>query len=238
MGPIVQHPVKGTLPDSLGRMLKHGYYASVSYVDACFGRLLDGIEDMGLADNTIIAIIGDHGWKLGEHGSWGKMSNYEIDTRVPLIIRAKDLKAKGRGTERLTELVDVFPTLCELAGIDVADYLQGTSMVPLLDDPERKWKSAIFSQFHRRPRVSIDSLRYMGYAMRTERYHYIEWYYWDNDNKLALDYVASELYDHSIDPDENINIADDPVNTELVEELSTNLKAGWRSARPPDLIQN
>lgn len=232
MQSIVQHPVLGTLPDSLGRMLKHGYYASVSYVDACFGRLMDGLDEMGLSDNTIIVIIGDHGWKLGEHNSWGKMTNYEIDTRVPLIIRASGIKGKGQSTERLTELVDVFPTLCELAGIDVADYLQGTSMVPLLDDTERPWKSAIFSQFHRRAKVSIDSLRYMGYAMRTDRYHYIEWYYWDNDNKVALDYVASELYDHQTDPGENTNIADIPENKDLVNDLSKALKDGWRAARP------
>jgi iduronate 2-sulfatase len=229
---IVQHPVLGTMPDSISRILKHGYYASVSYVDACFGRLMDGLEAMGIADNTIIVIIGDHGWKLGEHGSWGKMTNYEIDTRVPLIIRAEGIKGKGRSSERLTELVDVFPTLCELAGIDVAEYLQGTSMVPLLNDPDREWKTAIFSQFHRRPRVSIDSLRYMAYAIRTERYHYIEWYFWDNENKEPLDYVASELYDHQTDPDENINIAEYPDNAKLLDELSRSLKAGWRAARP------
>jgi len=229
---IVQHPVTGTLPDSVGRILKHGYYASVSYVDACFGRLMDGLEEMGLADNTIIAIVGDHGWKLGEHGSWGKMTNYEIDTRVPLIIKAPGIKAAGQRSKRLTELVDVFPTLCELAGIEVADYLQGTSVVPLLDEPDRKWKSAIFSQFHRRPRVSIDGQRYMGYAMRTERYHYIEWYFWDNEKKIPLDFVSAELFDHSIDPGENINIASIPDNTELVDLLSKKLKAGWKAARP------
>ncbi len=229
---IVQHPVIGTLPDSIGRILKHGYYASVSFVDACFGKLMKGLDEMGLADNTIVVIIGDHGWKLGEHGSWGKMTNYEIDTRVPLIIKAPGIKGKGRRSERLTELVDVFPTLCELAGIEVPDYLQGTSMVPLLNDPDREWKSAIFSQFHRRPRVAIDGQRYMGYSMRTDRYHYIEWYYWDDKNKVALDYVTAELYDHQNDPEENVNIAPNPLNSKLIDELGKKLKAGWRSARP------
>jgi iduronate 2-sulfatase len=229
---IVRHPAKGSLPDSIGRILKHGYYASVSYVDACFGKLIEGIKEKGLADNTIIVIIGDHGWKLGEHGSWCKQSNYEIDTRVPMIINAPDIRGAGEISERLTELVDVFPTLCELAEIEVPDYLQGTSMVPLLNNPEMEWKSAIFSQFHRRPRITPDGNRYMGYGMRTDRYHYIEWYYWDNEEKVPLDYVTSELYDHTDDPDENRNIALKPGNANLVKQLGEQLKAGWRNARP------
>ena len=128
--------------------------------------------------------------------------------------------------------MDIFPTLCELAGIEVPDYLQGTSMVPLLNDPDREWKSAIFSQFHRRPRITPDGNRYMGYGMRTERYHYIEWYYWDNENKTPLDYVTCELYDHEEDPDENRNIANGPGNKEIVKQLSQQLKDGWRHARP------
>jgi len=229
---IAKHPSLGLLPDSISRTLKHGYYASVSYVDACFGKLIDGIKEMGLADNTIIAIIGDHGWKLGEHGSWCKQTNYEIDTRVPMIINAPGIKGVGKRSERLTELVDIFPTLCELSGIDVPEYLQGTSMVPLLNDPDREWKNAIFSQFHRRPRITPDGNRYMGYGMRTEKYHYIEWYYWDNENKVPLDYIACELYDHENDPDENRNIADDAVNKEIVKLLSKQLKDGWRQAKP------
>jgi arylsulfatase A-like enzyme len=227
-----RHPALGQLPDSIQRSLKHGYYASVSYVDACFGRLLDSLEAMGLMENTIIAIIGDHGWKLGEHGSWCKQTNYEIDTHVPLIVYAPGIKAAGEKSGKLTELVDIFPSLCELAGIEIPGYMQGTSFAPLLDNPRMDWKSAIFSQFHRRPQVAFDGLRYMGYGMRTERYHYIEWYYWDNENKIPLDYVTCELYDHSVDPEENLNIAVDPSNTELIAQLGSQLKAGWRAARP------
>jgi iduronate 2-sulfatase len=161
------------------------------------------------------------------------MTNYEIDTHVPMIIRANGIKGAGKRSARLTELVDIFPTLCDLAGIDSPGYLQGTSVVPLLENPDREWKSAIFSQFHRRPQVSIDSLRYMGYAMRTDRYHYIEWYFWDDVNKIPLEYVASELYDINSDPDENINIANNPDNVDLMGQLSDKLKAGWREAKPP-----
>ncbi|MDX2415759.1 MAG: DUF4976 domain-containing protein, partial [Bacteroidales bacterium] len=180
----------------------------------------------------IIAVIGDHGWKLGEHGSWCKQSNYEIDTHVPFIVYSPDSKAAGQKSERLTELVDIFPSLCDLAGIGVPAYLQGTSIAPLLDEPDREWKSAIFSQFHRRPKVAYDGQRYMGYGMRTERYHFIDWYYWDNENKVPLDYAACELYDHETDPDENINIAINPENAELVKSLRVQLKAGWKAAKP------
>ncbi len=227
-----RHPANGPLPEDIQLSLKHGYYASVSYVDACFGSLLDALEEMDLMENTVIALIGDHGWKLGEHGSWCKQTNYEIDTHVPMIVYANGIKGAGKQSERLTELVDVFPTLCDLAGIDVPDYLQGTSVRPLLDEPDREWKSAIFSQFHRRPKVALDGQRYMGYGMRTERYHFIDWYYWDNENKVPLDYVECELYDHETDPDENINIAVNPANAELILQLRTQLKAGWRNAVP------
>ena len=228
-----KHPALGPLPDTLRKMLKHGYYASVSYVDACFGKLIDALEEMNLMDNTIIALVGDHGWKLGEHGSWCKQTNYENDTRVPMIIYAPLIKGAGKKTDRLTELVDVFPTLCELSGIEVADYLQGTSVVPLLHEPDREWKTAIFSQFHRRPRVAIDSQRYMGYGMRTEKYHYIEWYHWDDEKNIPLDSVTCELYNHSVDPEENYNVAVKEENTNLIKQLSRQLKAGWKAARPP-----
>ena len=228
----VKHPADGSLPDSIAKILKHGYYASVSYVDACFGKLMSGIREMDLDQNTIIVIIGDHGWKLGEHNSWCKQTNYEIDTRVPMIVYAPGLKGAGQKSDKLCELVDIFPTLCELSGIDLPDYLQGTSMVPLLKDPHREWKSAIFSQFHRRPRITPDGQRYMGYGMRTERYHYIDWYYWDNEEKVPLGFVSSELYDHENDPDENNNIAGNEVNKELVKALHKQLLAGWREALP------
>jgi len=232
IAPFQKHPALGPLPDSIQYYLKHGYYASVSYVDACFGKLMDAITDMGLDENTVIALVGDHGWKLGEHNSWCKQTNYENDTHVPFIVYAPGMKTAGSKTDGLTELVDVFPTLCELAGIEVADYLQGTSVAPLIEDPDREWKSAAFSQFHRRPRVSIDSQRYMGYSMRTSRYHYIEWYHWDDQNNIPIDSVTCELYDHSTDPEENINIAEKPENTELIKQLSHQLAAGWRAARP------
>ena len=102
----------------------HAYYASVSYTDAQIGRLLKALDELGLSENTIIVLWGDHGWKLGEHNSWCKQSNYEIDTRVPLIISRAGVKAKGKSSNALTEFVDIYPTLCDMSGIKIPDYLQ------------------------------------------------------------------------------------------------------------------
>jgi iduronate 2-sulfatase len=227
----VEHPAREKLPEETARLLKHGYYASVSYVDACFGRLMDGLEEMGLAEDTIVVVWGDHGWKLGEHGSWCKQTNYNIDTRVPLWIRVPGRYASGRECGQLAELVDLFPTLCDLAGIDIPGDMEGISLAPMLKDPDRALKSAAFSQYHQRPRSTLDGKRYMGYSMVTERYHYVEWHTWDNDRKLKGELAAVELYDNRADPAENVSIADYPENGELVRTLSQKLKAGWQAAR-------
>jgi len=226
------HPSLYQQPEDTARMLKHGYYASVSYIDACFGKLMDGLKEMGLDKNTIVLIYGDHGWKLGEHRSWCKQTVYEIDTHVPLIVNAPNITAKGQQCDRLVELVDIFPTLSDLAGINPPEYLQGTSMKPLLENPTQEWKTAVFSQHHRRPKESPDHKRYMGYSMTTDKFHYVEWYIWDNEKKVKGDYVTCELYDATIDPDENINIAGEIENAEIIKSLSVQLQNGWRKARP------
>jgi len=228
----IKHPTTGYhIPDDTARILKKGYYASVSYIDAQVGKLLASLEKEGLTDNTIVIIWGDHGWKLGEHNSWGKMTNYDIDTHVPVLIRAPGVGQKGVKTTRLTELIDIFPTLCDLAGIEVAGYLQGTSMKPLMEQPDRPWKPAVFSQFHRRPKVTPDGGRYMGYSMTTDRYHIVEWHTWDNIKGEAGEIVAHEFYDLQADGQENVNKYDsaDPV---LIDKLFHQLHDGWRKARP------
>ncbi len=230
----VKHPARERLPEETARPLKHGYYASVSYVDACLGRLLDGLEAAGLADNTIVVVWGDHGWKLGEHGSFCKQTNYNIDTRVPLIVRAPGLQRQGETVDRLVELVDLYPTLCDMARIDIPAHMEGASFKPLMETPSRPWKTAVFSQYHQRPKVTTDGKRYMGYSMVTERYHLVEWRTWDNAAKTAGELVARELYDNRDDPQENINLADTSKYAGLVEELSAKLRAGWRDACPPN----
>lgn len=140
-------PKIGPLGDDLSRTLLHAYYASVSYVDANIGKMLAALKESGVDDNTIIVVWGDHGWHLGEMGIWGKATNYEIATRVPLLVSAPDMKAKGQGTDALVELVDIYPTLCELAGISKPQHLAGKSFAPLLDDPNQEWKEFALSQF-------------------------------------------------------------------------------------------
>ena len=139
----------GPIGPELATTLKHSYLACVSYVDAQIGRMIDALDEAGLRDNTIIIIWSDHGWHLGEMGIWGKATNYEIGTRVALMIDTPDLPATTRGatSDALVELIDMYPTLCELAGVALPDHLEGTSFVPLLAEPNRPWKSAAFSQF-------------------------------------------------------------------------------------------
>jgi iduronate 2-sulfatase len=140
-------PKEGPIPDDLARTLLHAYYACVSYVDAQIGLVIDALEEAGIRDNTIIIVWGDHGWHLGDMGIWGKATNYEIATRVPLIIWTPDMKSRGEPTDALVELVDMYPTLCDLAGLPIPDHLEGHSFAPLLDKPDQPWKDAAFSQF-------------------------------------------------------------------------------------------
>lgn len=222
-----KHPALGQLPEETARRLKHGYYASVSYVDACFKKLMKGLDDLGLADDTIVVVWGDHGWKLGEHGSWCKQTNFDIDVRVPLMIHVPGENASGASCERLVELVDLYPTICDVAGIAIPDDMEGASLRPLLSKPGRKWKSTAFSQFHRNPRVSPDKKRYMGYSMVTERYHYVEWRFWDSVAGVSGELAAIELYDQKNDPSENMNIANEDGNERLVKRFANQLKAEW-----------
>ncbi|MCH7225424.1 sulfatase [Haloferula sp. A504] len=213
-------PRSGAMPADSERELIHGYAACVSYVDAMIGRVLDELEKLGLEDDTIVVLWGDHGFKLGDLGMWCKHTNFERDTRVPLIVRAPGMKARGKSTPALTELVDLYPTLCELAGLELPGHLEGTSFAPLLDDPSREWKSAAFSQY---PRGSV-----MGYTMRTRDHRYTEW------RKLkGGEVVARELYDHRADPEEADNLAGDPKSGARLKEFAARLRAGPQAARPP-----
>lgn len=140
-------PKTGPLGEDLSRTLKHAYLASTSYVDAQIGNMISALEEAGLRDNTIIVVWGDHGWHLGDMGVWGKATNYEIATRVPMMIWTPNMKTRGARTDALVELVDIFPTLCELAGVAKPAHLEGHSFVPLLEDPNTPWKKAAFSQY-------------------------------------------------------------------------------------------
>lgn len=214
------NPTEGRLGEDQARRLKHGYYACVSFIDAQAGRILDALATLGIRENTIVVMLGDNGYKLGEHGAWGKMTNYEIDARFPMIIAAPGRTVPGGVVRGLAEGVDLYPTLCELAGLEAPPDLEGISLAPLLREPERPWKTAAFTQY---PRGFTS--RFMGRAIRTDRHRFIEWR--DRfDDRLA----AVELYDHAVDPQENVNVAGRLENRALVADLSTRLAAGWRAA--------
>ncbi len=142
-------PKSGPIEGELARTLKHAYLASVSYVDAQIGKMITALEEAGVRENTIIIMWGDHGWHLGDMGVWGKATNYEIATRVPMLIWTPDMPkgSRGKKTKGLVELIDMYPTLTELAGLELPDHLEGQSFVPLLENPNQEWKKAVFSQF-------------------------------------------------------------------------------------------
>ncbi|WP_299713733.1 sulfatase [uncultured Tenacibaculum sp.] len=142
-------PKKGPISEDLAKKLKHAYLASISYIDAQIGKLINAIDKQSLRENTIIILWSDHGWHLGEMGIWGKATNYEISTRVPLIIATPNMtkEIKGTTSEALVELVDMYPTLADLAELPLPKHLEGQSFKPLLDNPNKKWKDAAFSQF-------------------------------------------------------------------------------------------
>jgi len=202
------------------RELRHGYSACVSYVDSLIGRLVGELDRLGLRENTIIVLWGDHGYHLGEQDMWGKLTPYELAARVPLIISAPGRKAIGSKSDALVELVDMYPSLCELCRLPLPTHLEGTSFVPLLDAPDRPWKTAAFTQ--------VVHGATTGHSLRTERYRFTCW----KPTKSPTETVAMELYDYHKSPVERENIAERPENAALVKELTAKLEAGWRAARP------
>src|SRR5258708_36181841 len=145
-------PDTGPRTDQKARTLIHGYHAAVSYVDTQIGRVLEEMERLGLASNTIIVLWGDHGWHLGDHGMWSKHTNYEEATHIPLLIVAPGVTKPHTRTRALVETVDLFPTLLELAGLEanrISQRLEGKSVVPVLKDPHRSNKEAVFHVYPR-----------------------------------------------------------------------------------------
>jgi arylsulfatase A-like enzyme len=210
-------PKSGPVSDEQALELIHGYRACVSYVDAQVGRLLDELDRLKLADDTIVILWGDHGWKLGDWGMWCKHTNFELDTHVPLIVRAPSAAGNGKSCPALVEYVDIYPSLCELSGLPLPEHLEGKSFAPLLDDPDRSWKPAALSQYPRRGS--------MGYSMRTARYRLTLWV----DQATREKTEAVELYDFEKDPRGGVNRVRDPEYGETVERLTAQLKAIWQA---------
>jgi arylsulfatase A-like enzyme len=218
---------EGSVPDDLARQLKHGYYAAISYMDAQLGLVLDELDRLDLAKNTIVVLWGDHGWKLGEHDAWCKHSNAENDTNGALLLSVPGMKHAGAKATGLVEFVDIYPTLAELAGLPLPAHLEGLSFKPVLDHPTRPWKPAAFSQYPRPGNSATGGIPLMGYSMRTERYRFTVWLHRDDPGKVA----DIELYDHQTDPQENLNVAKSPAHRELVEQLMAQWRGGWQGAQ-------
>lgn len=186
------------------------YYASVSFMDAQVGRLLDALDRLGLAENTIVVFASDHGYQLGEGGLWMKLTLFERSARTPLIVGGPGVSARGRASTRLVEFIDIYPTIAALAGLQAPAHLEGRSLLPLLSDPGATWNHPALTQ------VRHGATGIMGYSVRTDRWRYTEW----ADGKNGI-----ELYDEVADPQERNNLAGSPAHTKTVEDLQRLLKS-------------
>jgi len=208
--------------EKLTREMRRAYYACASFIDAQVGRLLATLDELGLRENTVICFWGDHGYHIGENNLWCKRNNYELSCRVPLIIQIPGQKSPGARTDALVELVDVLPTLTEACGLPLDEGVEGDSLLPLMADPEREWKTAAFSQY---PRVLKTHGKIMGTSMRTDRWRFTEWLSADGKFRQV------EIYDLENDPEGNVNLARNPAHRDRIPALTEQLHAGWKAAR-------
>ncbi|MCA9120988.1 MAG: sulfatase [Planctomycetaceae bacterium] len=199
-------PYHGEISDELQLRLRQAYMACVSYVDAQIGRLIDELTQLDLDDSTFVILCSDHGWHLGEHASWSKMTNYELDTRVPLLISGP--KIIPQRTKTIVELIDLYPTLCDFCELKHSANLAGKSLQAALVGAAEFQSRPAYSQFAR-------FKKYMGRAVRTERFRYVEW-----REMRSRQIVARELYDHDYDPHELQNVAERGANSQAVERLA------------------
>jgi len=214
-------PKEGPFSDSLQLVLKHGYLAATSFVDAQIGLVIQELERLGLDKNTIIVLWGDHGFQLGEHNMWTKQNNYDISLRAPLIISVPGMKNTGSASSELVEFVDIFPTLAELANLEAPDDLEGISIASLLENPDRPVKEAVFSIY---PWDIPGVGKGFGYTMKTQSYRLVKWFVPDTD------FVEYELYDHISDPDENVNVANQSDYSKILDDLIIKMEEGWENS--------
>ena len=193
-------PKKGQVSNEMAKKLIHGYYASVSYVDAQVGKLIKGLDDLDMRENTTIILVGDHGWSLMEHGLWVKHSNFEVALQVPLIISDSDIQ-KNKKTNSIAELVDLYPSICDLANISKPDHLEGNSLTNALQNPSKIFKNKAYARYQK------------GETLIADNFFYTEWQI--NDKT-----IAKMLYDHNTDPDENRNLAVEDQYKIVMDSLS------------------
>lgn len=199
-------PRQGEIPEEQQRRVRQAYFACVSFIDAQLGRVLDELERVQLADKTIVVLFGDHGYHLGEHGLWGKTTNFELDTRVPLLVRVPGMKATGKTSSSLIELVDLYPTLSELTELPIGENMEGKSFAKTLNNPKHVTKSAALSQYPR-------SGGLMGYSIRTATHRLTQWVH-----RQTGSVRGTELYEYSNGIVEAENIA--AAEPDLVADLS------------------
>lgn len=208
-------PNMGMTPEQR-RLGMRAYFAAIEFMDAQVGKLLDTLERLKLAENTVIVFWGDNGYQLGEHGQWMKQTNFEAAARIPLLFSGPGIHARGRGCGQPVELLDIYPTLAEVCGLDhTPPDLHGRSLAPLLANPSGSWDSPAISQMQRRARERS----VMGYSLRTGRYRYTEW---------EFGAEGSELYDYQKDPREVHNIAADPSTASIRSQLQEQLRSAIR----------
>ena len=231
-----QKPYGITLPIDKQKELIHGYYAAISYTDANVGKLLDALDSLGLTKNTIIVLWGDHGWHLGDHNLWCKHTNFEEATRAPLIIAAPGFKPSKTSSQ--TEHIDIFPTLCDLAGVNIPAILDGKSLVPIMKNPAASVKEYSVSQYPRsnataeNERLGYADANAMGYSIRTKQYRYTMWM--SNgfrsskpfDSKLI---IGTELYDYKKDPLETVNVANEKKYAAVSKQMNAKMMAFLKS---------
>lgn len=202
--------------DKERREFKRAYRACVSFADAQLGRVFDTMDRLGLWDNTIVILIGDHGYHLGEHGWWNKVTVYELGARSPMMVWVPGAKGMGKPTDAMIELLDLYPTLADYAGLKPPHKLSGTSLRPVLENPAMSGKEAAFTQVNRGKAI--------GRSVRTKRWRYTEWGANGRD--------GIELYDHQADPGEYHNLAADPQHVPTRSHLVQLLKQGFPNSNP------
>ncbi|NDV61881.1 sulfatase-like hydrolase/transferase [Puniceicoccales bacterium CK1056] len=198
-------PQDGPISDELARRLIHGYFAAVSYSDAQINKLLDTLEETGLAENTIVVLWGDHGYHLGEHGLWCKHANFDRTMNAPLIVKAPGIKG-GVKTSAITEFIDIYPTLCELADLPIPGHLDGKSFVSELREPDNQFKEYAYSRYH------------WGESIISDQHIYTEWI------NQSGELYGRMLYDHENDPAENLNVSESPEYAGVVEAMKSQLE--------------
>lgn len=209
-------PGSPDFPIEKALQLTQGYYASVTFVDVQIGKVLEELKRLKLDKNTIVLLWSDNGFSLGSHSFWGKYTNHRISTQITLIASVPGKKSSG-SCEEFVELVDIYPTLCDLTGIKKPDWLEGTSFVPLIDKPDRKWKEAVFTTAHgRRP------------AIRTHDYLFVV----HPEKEKTAGGSHYELFDLKKDPNETINVIDNPGYKNITKEMLERYESGWKAAFP------